>query len=131
MRGERSQTGTLRWMPLWRGIGWSLILAVWVLSLMPQPPSAPGGDKLHHLLAYFGLMLLFCQWHPRKQHAMLAIALVFMGCAVEVIQPLTGRDFSWLDMLANSTGVMIAWWLAGGRAGTLIRDMKHFGTSGR
>jgi len=131
MTEENSQTAALRWLPLWRGIGWSLILAVWVLSLMPQPPSAPGSDKLHHLLAYFGLMLLFCQWRPRKQHAVLAIALIVMGCAIEVIQPFTGRYFSWLDMLANSSGVLIAWWLAGGRAGTLIRDLQFAGPSGR
>lgn len=126
-----THTMALRWMPLWRGIGWLTVLAVWVLSLMPQPPSAPGGDKIHHLLAYFGLMLLFSQWHPRHRHAILAIAFILMGCTIEVIQPLTGRDFSWLDMLANSCGVLIAWWLVRGRAGTLIRDIQSFGSSGR
>ena len=131
MTEKSNQVRALRWQPLWRSIGWTMVLAVWTLSLMPQPPSAPGSDKVHHLLAYFGLMLLFCQWHPRHHHAALAIALVFMGCAIEVIQPLTGRYFSWLDMLANSSGVLIAWWLAGGRAGTLIRDMQTLGASGR
>ncbi|MCP4993607.1 MAG: VanZ family protein [Gammaproteobacteria bacterium] len=112
---------TLLWQPLWRTAGWLLIVSVWVLSLLPTPPIAPGGDKLHHFTAYFALTLLFSQWHPRTQHARLAISFILMGCAIEVIQPLTGsRLFSWLDMLANASGAGAAWLLAASPLGQAL-----------
>ncbi|MDX1334848.1 MAG: VanZ family protein [Gammaproteobacteria bacterium] len=115
----------LRWLPLWRGLGWLLLVSIIMLSLMPAPPHAPGGDKLHHFLAYFGLMLLFGQWHERKHHPLLALAFMTLGIAIELIQPLTGRYFSWMDMLANSSGVFVAWFIARGKAGRILTGMEN------
>lgn len=129
---EKPNLRAIPWLPIWRAAGWLLVATVWILSLMPQPPAAPGGDKLHHFIAYFGLMLLFSQWHSRNSHRYLAIALISMGCAIEVIQPLTGsRYFSWLDMLANSSGILVAWWFAGGWPGTLLQRLQSIRWSGR
>jgi VanZ family protein len=114
----------LRWLPLWRGLGWLLLVSIITLSLMPVPPHAPGGDKLHHFLAYFGLMLFFSQWHERRYHALLALAFMTLGIGIELIQPMTGRYFSLMDMLANSSGVFIAWFIARGRAGRILTGVE-------
>ncbi len=114
----------LRWLQLWRGLGWLMVLAVWLLSLTPQAMSAPGGDKLHHLIAYFGLTLLFCQWHRPQRHWLIALSFGLMGVAIELVQPFSGRYFSWLDMLANVTGVLLAWWLAQGWAGQILQRLE-------
>jgi len=114
----------LHWLPLWRGLGWLLLVGIITLSLMPVPPHAPGGDKLHHFLAYFGLMLLFSQWHERKHLPQLALAFMTLGIGIELIQPMTGRYFSWMDMLANSSGVFIAWFIARGKAGRILKSVE-------
>ena len=115
----------LRWLPLWRGLGWLLLVSIITLSLMPAPPHAPGGDKLHHFLAYLSLMLLFSQWHERKYHPLLALAFMTLGIAIELIQPMTGRYFSWMDMLANSSGVFVAWFIARGKAGRILTGIEN------
>ncbi len=88
--------------------------AIWVLSLVPisQNP-VPGGDKLHHLLAYAGLMLVWrlALVNPcfLKQCA-LATSLISMGIAIEFAQALTPyRFFEWADAAANTAGVFIGW----------------------
>lgn len=121
---DHSGFRALRWLGLWRSLGWLLVLAVWLLSLSPQAMAAPGGDKLHHFMAYFGLTLLFCQWHQPRRHWFVAITFAFMGVAIELIQPLSGRYFSWLDMLANVSGVLVAWWLARGWAGRILMRLE-------
>ena len=115
----------LRWLPLWRGLGWLLLISIITLSLMPAPPHAPGGDKLHHFLAYFGLMLLFSQWHERRYYSLLALAFMTLGIAIELVQPITGRYFSWLDMLANSSGAFIAWFIARGKSGRMLVGFEN------
>ena len=115
----------LRWLILWRGLGWLLLASIITLSLIPAPPSAPGGDKLHHFLAYFGLMLLFSQWHERKHLSLLALAFITLGIAIELIQPMTGRYFSWMDMVANSSGVFVAWFIARGKAGRILAGIEN------
>lgn len=115
----------LRWLPLWRGIGWSMVLGIIGLSLMPQPPAAPGGDKLHHFLAYFSLMLFFAQWHRRERLWKIALIFLAIGCGIELLQPMTGRYFSYLDMLANASGVLLAWLLAYSPLGTVLERIEH------
>jgi VanZ family protein len=117
-------TPPLRGLPLWRGFGWLLLVSIVTLSLMPAPPHAPGSDKLHHFLAYFGLMLLFSQWHERKSHYLLALAFMTLGIAIELVQPMTGRYFSWMDMLANSSGAFVAWFIARGKAARILAEFE-------
>jgi hypothetical protein len=79
----------------------AITCAVWALSLMPISQTIPGGDKLHHLLAYAGLMLV---WR---------LAMPQMGVAIEFAQGLTPyRVFEWADALANATGVCLGWSVA-------------------
>ena len=88
--------------------------AIWVLSLIPLNQTAiPGGDKLHHLLAYAGLMLMWRLATPHatvRTQAKLAILFMLMGVAIEFAQGLTPhRTFEWADMVANASGVCIGW----------------------
>ena len=100
---------------LWLGIGvlwWGLIA---VLSLVSSPYiSMPGyTDKLYHAAGYTVLMGWWLQLFPQpRARTMLAAVFVLFGVAIEVLQsfePL--RHFDVLDMLANTSGVSIAWLL--------------------
>lgn len=90
-----------------------VLIAIWVLSLIPavNVPDAPGNDKLHHALAYFTCMFCWGQLYVQPvQRIKLAIILVAMGALIECIQYFTPtRSFEFLDMLANATGVTLAW----------------------
>ncbi|MFM7295268.1 MAG: VanZ family protein [Burkholderiales bacterium] len=90
--------------------------AVWLFSLMPVTPTIPGGDKLHHLLAYAGLMLMWRLAIPAatvRTQATLAALIMLMGIAIEFAQALTPhRTFEWADAAANAVGVFIGWIVA-------------------
>lgn len=96
---------------LWSAL-WCLAIAVVVAaSLLPAPdlPQPPGGDKLHHFLAYFVLaacaVQLFARW-PALLGA--GLGLVLMGIGLEHAQgALTGtREPDRFDALANTLGVI-------------------------
>ena len=94
-------------------------VSVWVLCLLPlQQVSVPGGDKLHHLLAYATLMLMWTlalSSPTLQRQAQLALSLVLMGLLVECAQGMTTyRFFEWADVAANSAGVMVGWIAARG-----------------
>jgi len=92
-------------------------IAVWVLCLLPlQQVSVPGGDKLHHMLAYATLMLMWIlalDSTTFRRQALVGAALVLMGLFVECAQGLTTyRFFEWADVAANTAGVMLGWMTA-------------------
>ena len=84
-----------------------LLAAISTLSLWPAEhlPQVPGSDKTHHFIAYAALMLPTAL---RKPKYWLVIALCFMlfSGAIELIQPYVNRYGEWLDMLANTGGVI-------------------------
>lgn len=97
--------------------GVAIIVAIWVLSLLPLNQMVmPGGDKLHHFIAYGSLMLVWVlatPHHRLRQHVLMAIGFMLMGLAVECAQGLTPyRFFEWADAMANSLGVISGWILA-------------------
>lgn len=71
------------------------------------------GDKLGHFLAYMTLMVWFGQLYVRRiQLIFLAVLFVVLGVGLEVLQGLGGhRFFELADMVANSLGVIVGWWL--------------------
>lgn len=110
----------LRFKKLWLIVGWSLVLMVIGLSLMSSPPPVPSinyGDKFAHILAYFVLMGWFAQlYHAPKQRFNYLIGFILLGGVLEILQSLGGvRYGDWADMLANSTGVLLAWQLTKSR----------------
>ncbi len=105
-----------RYAGLWWLIGWSLVALVVGLSLMPDPPEPVEfgyADKLEHLFAYGLMMVWFAQLVERYRQYRWALGLVALGIGLEFVQGWGGyRMFDGLDMLANSAGVLLGWWMA-------------------
>lgn len=112
---------------LWRLAGWGLVSIVLYLSLVPGPPKALDfafSDKFEHFFAYSLLMGWFGQLYVlRLRQIFIAVALCLMGITVEFAQGWGGhRFFDMADMVANSLGVLLGWWLSNRwLAGSLLR----------
>jgi VanZ family protein len=93
----------------------TVLITTWTLSLLPGPdmPDVPGSDKLHHALAYFACMFCWGQLYRLPvQRLKLAIALIAMGAVIECVQYFTPtRSFEFLDMAADTFGVIVAWFV--------------------
>ena len=110
---------------LWQALGWTLLLIVISLSLLPLPHSGidvPQGDKWMHLLAYASLALCFGQWaRDQRQRIIQGCGLVALGATLEWLQGLTGyRQSDPLDLYANTAGVLLGAALALGPAGRIL-----------
>ena len=80
---------------------------------MPVDLGVESSDKLSHFSAYFVLMWWFAQVLPRSRYLLLALACIGLGGGLEIIQGFTeGRFCEFADVLANSAGVLLAWWVA-------------------
>jgi VanZ family protein len=71
-------------------------------------------DKAEHAGTFFALMTLAWLGYRKNFAAwQLAALLISYGMAIECIQFfIPSRSFSVLDMVADTTGVLPAWWLA-------------------
>ena len=95
---------------LWIVAGSGFVLLVIYLSLTPKPLNVPKWHELNigHMMAYAWLMFWFSQVFRRPgQRAALAAAFWAMGIALEYIQGMIGRDFSYLDMRDDGIGLVI------------------------
>jgi VanZ family protein len=110
----------LRYRTTWVALGWLLVAGVVVGSLLPGPLIAPitrpFNDKFMHASAYFVLMLWFGGMYPRARQLPLAVALLLLGVALDLLQALTAtRSLDVADMAADLFGILIAlalsWWL--------------------
>ncbi len=106
----------LQYLKLWKSIGYVLVGIVIILSVI-SPSSNPDlfriNDKIGHFLAYGTLMGWFAQWHDSKQYKYLAMIFIAQGIGLEIVQTfLPEREGSFLDIVANSLGVLTAWGLA-------------------
>lgn len=96
------------------------------LSLTPNPGAAfeHTSDKLLHVIGWSGLalslgvpfVLVFCLsfvLHQKSptinlgKYPLAAIGLFLYSIGIEIVQPITGRQFDWLDILANGIGVIV------------------------
>lgn len=97
----------------WWQITLALLSAITVLSLYPHANllAVPGTDKTHHLIAY---AVLVFPTALRRPHRWRLIMLFFILCGglIELIQPYVNRHAEWLDMLANTSGVILGALLA-------------------
>jgi len=114
---------------LWLLAGWLGVVAAFVFSLGPATTHASfiqHGDKLTHLASYATLMFWWAQLYtvPRQRVA-LAIALIFLGIGIELLQGFTpDRQSEVLDALANTTGILLGWLIAH-RSANLLRLMQQ------
>lgn len=95
--------------PLWLAVGWGMVAAVVILSLVRLDVDlSEGRDKWSHLLAYGAQMYWFCLLYDRQWR--LAAWLVTLGVGLEVLQGFTGfRSYDVADMAANASGVLLGW----------------------
>ncbi|WP_095594600.1 VanZ family protein [Actibacterium pelagium] len=96
--------------------GLAIAVAIGYLTLTPPPADkeALAWDKLYHFVAFFALMIPFSLCTRRCLLLAIFAALAFGG-AIEILQPLVGRDCDLDDFLADafgvSTGAVMAYWL--------------------
>jgi VanZ family protein len=106
------QNPPLKYRSLWLVVGYILVAYVIYSSLTPNPIEIDisNFDKYAHTFGYFVLMGWFMQiYHLKKNLAICALLLVCMGVALEFVQGMTSyRMFDLNDMLANTTGVLLA-----------------------
>jgi hypothetical protein len=85
-------------------------------TIAPAMPHFSGADLAAHAGAYAVLSLLAVGAWPGRRRLALGAAVLLLGVLIEVVQPLTGRSLSGLDMLADAAGVsggLVAGWAAG------------------
>ena len=100
----------LQFPKLWSAVGWLLVAAVIVGSLMPGPVVAAVGvnDKVMHAGSYFVLMVWFAGFLRRGLYPAIAGVLLALGLALDLLQRLTEtRSFDWYDVAMNGTGVIV------------------------
>jgi len=97
----------------WWQITLLLLVAIATLSLWPVAhlPEVPGTDKAHHFIAYGALIFPTALRQPKYQLMLIFSFLLFSGM-IELIQPYVNRYGEWLDMAANSLGLLVGWLLA-------------------
>lgn len=100
-----------------------LIVAIWIICLVPIPENVPLGDvpmmdKWTHFVMY-GTLCVVMWWeylrqHPQKNAGKLFllafVAPIVMSGLIELVQAhLTGgnRSGDWLDFVANTIGVVL------------------------
>jgi VanZ family protein len=95
-----------------------ILLVITILSLWPldELPSIPGTDKTHHLIAYAILMLPTALRKPDRWILFGLFFIAYSG-AIELLQPYVNRYGEWLDMLANTAGVV---------CGLIIAEIVNF-----
>lgn len=85
-----------------------ILLSIIVLSLYPLEtlPSVPGSDKTHHFIAYGTLAFPMAFSRP-KYWFFYILFFLLCGGLIELIQPYVNRYGEWLDMLANTVGLLL------------------------
>ena len=84
------------------------IISIFAFLPQSEAPDGTGWDKANHLLAFFVLQALFYQSWPQVRLFYCAVGLVIYGVLIELVQgQLPDRDASWLDIVANTSGIAI------------------------
>lgn len=84
----------------------ALIICLATLTPADILPAVPGTDKTHHVIGFAGWSLL-CAFGPLKRFLLLSLFIVFLGGAIELIQPYVNRYAEWLDFFADALGVIL------------------------
>lgn len=87
------------------------VIALLVLTIGPfQGAEGEVGlsDKGAHVIAFYGLTLLAFSVAPQSRRTDLALWVLALGVLIELVQGVTGRSMSLLDLLADALGVAAA-----------------------
>ena len=87
-------------------------------------------DKVLHVLAYAGLMGWFAQlFRHRFARVLLGVGFVALGAGIEFAQGMVPyRQFEYVDMLANASGVLLAWLLVFTPLGRVLFHIEKVAT---
>lgn len=105
----------LRFPWFWSALGWLLVAAVSLGSLLPghKLPSFLMQDKLLHAASYCLLMIWFSGLYEHKRHLPIALLLALFGIVLDALQALTlTRSFDVRDIVANLVGILVGLLLA-------------------
>ena len=109
------------------GLAWFFIVGI--LTLMPGNDvpevswlTIPYLDKLVHVVLFGGLTLFFCLPYIKSNFSIqkkinffirISLSVILWGLIIEVIQKhfIKGRGFEWMDVVADTLGVLIALWV--------------------
>jgi VanZ family protein len=108
------KTAGYRHRRLWTILGWGLVGAVLVSSLIPLDVDLnEGKDKVAHLVAYASLVFWFGMlYRGMLQQLAMLVAFSALGVVIEFVQGMTGwRSFELADMAANAIGAALGWGL--------------------
>lgn len=100
----------LRYPWLWLILGWALVLSVVIGSLVPASMlrAITVSDKILHAGSYFLLMIWFAGLYRRDKHPWVALALLLLGIALDVLQLDTStRHFEVADIAADAIGILV------------------------
>lgn len=84
-------------------------LAIFAMSLMPgkQLPKDLPWDKALHFIGYAGLAFLARMGSKKHPSWQIVIGCILFSLLIEFLQQfIPNRGFEWLDLLANSLGVL-------------------------
>lgn len=97
------------WIPLTLFV----FVSITVLSLIPIPkfPDVPGNDKTLHFIAY-GVLMFPAALRKHKYWLFIGVFFICWSGMLEIVQPYINRYGEWMDMLANTTGVICSVLLA-------------------
>lgn len=99
---------------IWQAILYPLLAFILYLATSAQayPVPSSANDKVNHVLAFFCLGILLRWSYPKLLGIWSLLSLVAYGLGLEVIQAfLPYREFSLLDLLADSAGAIIGLWI--------------------
>jgi len=84
------------------------LFIITLLSLTPldELPPVPGTDKIHHFIAYGVLIFPTALKRPHRW-ILLAVGFVLYSGMIELVQPFVNRYSDWMDMAANSAGIIV------------------------
>ena len=101
----------LKYKWLWLLLGFSLIDLILFLSLMPTSsmPKLVYNDKILHFTAYFVVASWFVGIILPRYFLVSGLLLLAFSYGIEILQGMTRyRQFEWLDLLANGSGIFAA-----------------------
>ena len=114
----------LRYRLAWIASIWLLVLMIVAGSLVPDlgPLAIAGSDKFEHFTAYFALSLLCSAVNTADRLPWVMAGVLLLGVSLEVAQSLltVTRMADWADVLANASGILVAWLLTRRRAGWAV-----------
>lgn len=121
----------LRFKRVWIAFGLLLVSGVTYASVASVPKEVTTlvfNDKLTHVAVYACLMGWFSQiFRHDLTRVLFVVLLSTMGIAIEFAQAATPtRQFEILDMVANTSGVILAWALAYTWVGTILWRVESF-----